>query len=218
MDFQALAQQCAPNVAPQTLAALASVESSHNPYAIGVVGGALSRQPRSLREALESAAQLMRENRNFSVGLVQINRHNFAKHNVTIEQVFEPCTNLRVGGAILQACYSQAAQKLPDPQHALQGALSCYYSGNLRRGFIPDKPGEPSYVQKVVAAGTKQRTNVVVPAIAPETGVPGPAVRRDARATNHPVLFGPSDNTPGKSTPLEAEKAPSFDEPHVVVF
>ena len=37
LDFMVLAQQCAPTVAPQTMAAVVQVESSFNPYAIGVV-------------------------------------------------------------------------------------------------------------------------------------------------------------------------------------
>ncbi|MGP5829257.1 transglycosylase SLT domain-containing protein [Pseudomonas aeruginosa] len=49
LDFMVLAQQCAPTVAPQTMAAVVQVESSFNPYAIGVVGGRLQRQPKSQR-------------------------------------------------------------------------------------------------------------------------------------------------------------------------
>lgn len=50
LDFMVLAQQCAPTVAPQTMAAVVQVESSFNPYAIGVVGGRLQRQPKSQAE------------------------------------------------------------------------------------------------------------------------------------------------------------------------
>ena len=55
LDLLALAQECAPNVAPQTMAAIVSVESSKNPYAIGVVGGRLERQPKSHQEAVATA-------------------------------------------------------------------------------------------------------------------------------------------------------------------
>ncbi|EGC99197.1 lytic transglycosylase catalytic, partial [Burkholderia sp. TJI49] len=43
--FAQLARACAPNVDPETLAALVRTESGFNPYAIGVVGGHLTRQP-----------------------------------------------------------------------------------------------------------------------------------------------------------------------------
>ena len=44
--FLALALACAPQVHADTARALVSVESAFNPWAIGVVGGALVRQPR----------------------------------------------------------------------------------------------------------------------------------------------------------------------------
>lgn len=166
MDVYGLAQQCAPDVAPTTIAAIVTVESSHNPYAIGVVGGALARQPRNLQEALATVRSLLQQGRNFSMGLAQVNRHNLPKHGVSYEQVFDPCTNLRVGSAILKDCYVRAGQGERDPQRALRAAFSCYYSGNFKRGFRPDKPGEPSYVDKVVhAAGAPAPLLPVVPAI-----------------------------------------------------
>lgn len=166
MDVYGLAQQCAPDVAPTTIAAIVTVESSHNPYAIGVVGGALARQPRNLREALATVRSLLQQRRNFSMGLAQVNRFNLPKHNVSYEQVFDPCTNLRVGSAILKDCYVRAGEGERDPQRALRAAFSCYYSGNFKRGFRPDKPGELSYVDKVVnAAGAPAPLLPVVPAI-----------------------------------------------------
>lgn len=71
MDFLALAQQCAPNVSPHTMAAIVQVESSFNPYAIGVVKGALPRQPRNKPEALEAVKLLLSQNKNFSMGIAQ---------------------------------------------------------------------------------------------------------------------------------------------------
>jgi type IV secretion system protein VirB1 len=151
MDFIALAQQCAPTVAPETMEALVRVESSFNPYAIGVVGGALVRQPKSLAEAVATVAALEEGGRNFSVGLAQVNRHNLPKYGLDYERAFEPCTNLRVGSRILEDCFTRATRSMQG-QQALQAALSCYYSGNLSRGFLSDAPGTPSYVRKVLAA------------------------------------------------------------------
>lgn len=52
------------------------VESSYNPYAIGVVGGRLVRQPRTLDEAVSTARMLEQRGLNFSVGLAQVNRYS----------------------------------------------------------------------------------------------------------------------------------------------
>lgn len=180
-----LAAQCAPNVAPETMEAIVRVESSNNPYAIGVVGGALPRQPRSKAEALAAVSELERQGKNFSMGLAQINRHNLPHYGVTYEEVFDSCTNLRVGGQILEECYRRAGPNHPGPQAALRAALSCYYSGNFVRGFKPDKPGDPSYVDKVVAAAGHSG-QVVVPAIQASPGIaPAPYVESSVMATTH---------------------------------
>lgn len=171
LEFFALAQECAPTVAPQTMAAVVSVESGYNPYAIGVVGGRLARQPKSREEAVATAEQLALDGWNFSLGVAQVNRYNLPKHQISYEQAFDACTNLRVGSKILEDCFLRASQNTPEPQAALQAAFSCYYSGNFTRGFKPDAAGKPSYVQKVLAsAGAVSRAIRVVPSIQTGTG------------------------------------------------
>jgi type IV secretion system protein VirB1 len=200
IEFIALAQQCAPTVDPQTMAAVVKVESSFNPYAIGVVGGRLERQPKNKDEAIATVKALEAGGWNFSVGVAQVNRYNLTKYNLTYEQAFEPCANLRAGSKILEACYSRALTRTDgDSQRALQAAISCYYSGNFTRGFKPDKAGQPSYVQKVLAQANVDAMPIpVVPNIA--NGVSRP--QRDkaevaAKPTNQATSDGlPVDNSP----------------------
>lgn len=168
-SFEELAAECAPGIHPSTLKAVVSTESSWNPFAIGVVGGRLERQPRNHPEAVAAARELERQGFNFSLGLGQVNRHNLSKYGETYETVFEPCRNLRAGGAILQECFQRARKVMSDEQTALRAALSCYYSGNFTRGFRADKAGQPSYVQKVVANAASPAPSIpVVPAIQPQ--------------------------------------------------
>ena len=105
----ALALSCAPNVHVETAQALVRAESSLNPYAIGVVGGRLERQPRERAEALATAWQLQRNGWNFSVGLAQINRHNLPRLGLTLETAFDPCSNLQSMQAILGDCFERAS-------------------------------------------------------------------------------------------------------------
>lgn len=105
IDFDTLAALCAPHVAPRTLRALAQVESGFNPYAIGIVDGALTRQPRNLAEAISTARQLRARNIKFSAGLVQIYVENWPAYQLDYETVFEPCANLRAAQGILANCY-----------------------------------------------------------------------------------------------------------------
>jgi type IV secretion system protein VirB1 len=54
---------------------------------------------------------------------------------------------------------------MQNEQQALRAAFSCYYSGNFTRGFRPDRQGEPSYVQKVVAHALGKQDSTIVPAV-----------------------------------------------------
>ena len=158
--FLALAMACAPQVHADTARALVSVESALNPWAIGVVGGSLVRQPRHRAEALATAKALQAAGWNFSIGLGQINVGNFDRLGLTIESAFEPCGNLAAMQTVLAECFdraSRSAAKVVD-QLALRQALSCYYSGNFATGF------RHGYVRKVVtAAGTSMPPVLTVP-------------------------------------------------------
>lgn len=192
-DFDQLARRCAPDVHPQTLRKLATVESSGNPFAIGVVGGALPRQPRTREEALAAIRQLEAQGRNFSVGVVQINRHNVPRYGHTYESILEPCNNVRVGAEILKEGF--ALSTAGDEQLRAREALSRYYSGNARRGFQPDKPGGTSYVQRVAASGGDVPA-YVIPALEPHPSdaVAAPPQRQEAR--DAPIKVRPVARAP----------------------
>ena len=154
-SFLALVVACAPQVHADTARALVSVESAFNPWAIGVVGGALLRQPRHRAEALVTARALQAGGWNFSVGLGQINVGNFKRLGLSLDSAFEPCNNLAAMQTVLAECFDRArAPSSPVPpnpngppdQAALRQALSCYYSGNFATGF------RHGYVRKVVVA------------------------------------------------------------------
>jgi type IV secretion system protein VirB1 len=149
ITFAALALVCAPLVHAGTAQALVKVESAFNPFAIGVVGGALVRQPRNRVEAISTARQLQASGWNFSVGLGQINLHNFERLGLTLESAFDPCANLAAMQSVLTECFERASGSglaKAAAQTALRQSLSCYYSGNFTTGF------RHGYVQRVVAA------------------------------------------------------------------
>lgn len=168
MDFMALAHECAPQVHPVTMAAVVGVESSFNPFAIGVVGGKLDRQPQNKAEAVATAKALEKGGWNFSVGASQVNRYNLAKYNLSYETAFDPCPNFRAGANILKDCYDRALVQFGNEQQALQASFSCYYSGNFSTGFKPDFKGQPSYVMKVLASAGAGITGAI-----PVTAQPG---------------------------------------------
>lgn len=113
------------------------VESSHNPFAIGVVDGQLVRQPQNLGEAIATVRMLEEQGYNFSVGIAQVNRNNLGKYGLdTYEKAFDACANLAAGSRILAECYASSGNDWGK-------AFSCYYSGNFVTGY------RDGYVQKI---------------------------------------------------------------------
>jgi type IV secretion system protein VirB1 len=198
LDFLVLAQQCAPQVSPFTMAAIVRTESGFNPYAIGVVRGRLLREPSNVAEAVSTAHALAAEGWNFSAGLTQVSRANWSAYGLTERSVFEPCRNLAVGAAILQRCFEAARRAQTDtgfgPQVALRASLSCYASGNFSTGY------RTGYVTRVVDSAGDQSvppSPVVVPSIAP-IPIDPEVYENPARAqpTSHPVSE-PAGTSPG---------------------
>ncbi|MDQ3038512.1 MAG: lytic transglycosylase domain-containing protein, partial [Pseudomonadota bacterium] len=151
------------------------VESSYNPFAIGVVGGKLARQPKTLPEALATVRMLEAKGYNFSLGLAQVNRYNLEKYGIaSYEQAFEVCPNLRTGSRILAECYSRSGGNWGK-------SFSCYYSGNFVTGY------RHGYVQKIYAsmrgkgAATTDVTDDAVIAVSGNTS------RRVVEVTRFPV-------------------------------
>jgi len=156
VTFSALAMACAPLVHASTTHALVAVESRFNPNAIGVVAGVLERQPHSQAEALATATHLQATGWKFSVGLAQINVHNFERLGLTPATAFDPCENLRAMQEVLTECFDRSAPDQPE-QAALRQALSCYYSGNFVTGF------RHGYVQRVARAAPPRQGASGVP-------------------------------------------------------
>jgi soluble lytic murein transglycosylase-like protein len=111
IDLAVLVLSCAPLVAQDTARALIQVESGGNPFAIGVVGGALVRQPANLPEAVATVAALEAAGWNYSVGLGQINKRNFQRFGLNPQTAFEPCANLTAMQGILGECFSRASRR-----------------------------------------------------------------------------------------------------------
>jgi len=152
-----------------------NVESSFNPYAIGVVGGRLVRQPKNLAEALATVSMLEDKGYNFSIGLAQVNRYNLAKYGLgSYQKAFETCPNLQAGSQVLAECFARSGGDWGK-------SFSCYYSGNFATGY------RHGYVQKVyasmresAAAAGGQVWPLAIPAI-------GKASRRTVSVQRYPL-------------------------------
>lgn len=132
----ALSQSCAPSVAPQTLAAIAHVESRFDPLAIGVNGnGPRPARARDAREAAATARRLLDRGAKLDLGLAQINSDNLGWLGLSVEDTFDPCLNLRAAATVLRAGYRPSGEAPAHRQAALRVALSRYNTGDAGRGF-----------------------------------------------------------------------------------
>lgn len=160
-------------VSPQVMQHIVQVESSANPYAIGVVGARLQRQPRNLPEALATVKMLKTRGYDFSLGLAQVNRANLSRYGLdSYRKAFDECANLAAGAHILAGCYAAAKGDWGK-------AFSCYYSGNFTTGF------RDGYVQKVYAS-----INRAAGASTPQT--PSHPLPLRSRRSSHRVALPPA--------------------------
>lgn len=160
----ALASQCAPGVAPQTVLAIIRTESSGEPFALNVNGG---RQPARQSNAADAAATARRyvaAGYSVDLGLGQINSRNMRWLGLTWETVFDPCTNVAALARVLTTNYNTARADR-DPQTALRVALSMYNTGSPTRGF------SNGYVAKVVGNAGVADTGVSLPETLPPVTV-----------------------------------------------
>ena len=175
MDFLALSQECAPWVAPQTMAAIVKTESGFNPLSIGVNGGArLVRQPDNKAEAVATARWLIEKGYNIDLGLGQVNSSNLVKVGLSVEDAFEPCKNVAAAATILHGNFQAAKGKVQDDQAALHAALSAYNTGSFSKGF------SNGYVQKVL-----NNAGAAVPGVTAQAVMPIPL---DAVKTAKPAV------------------------------
>jgi type IV secretion system protein VirB1 len=153
-SFRSLAQSCVADVPLSTLEAIAGTESALYPYALSINRPhqlahrqgwnrgtiTLERQPASLEEAIAWTHWLFAQGITVSIGLLQVNSEHAALLHLTPEQLFDPCTNLRAGAALLSATYAATARIQGEGFAALDSALSYYNTGSptagLKNGYV----------------------------------------------------------------------------------
>ncbi len=143
----ALAHQCGPAVAPETVVSVAKTESGLNPLLIHDNTTGRTYAPESANEAIARATNLIQaQHHSVDLGLMQINNANLAMSKLSVADAFGACRSIEVGARILSAAFHRA----------LRAALSSYNTGDPQRGL------DNGYVASVEA------TAVTVPPITAE--------------------------------------------------
>ncbi|WP_052730549.1 lytic transglycosylase domain-containing protein [Sphingomonas sp. SRS2] len=180
----ALAYQCAPAVAPETLLSVAHAESELDTLAIGVNHGPRAARPANEADAARIAKALIAQGYSIDLGIAQINSRNLQWLGLSVEDAFDVCRNFAAAARVLQTNY--AATSRSGPEDPLGRAISRYNTGNDRRGFAN------GYVGRVYRAA-----NIVVPALRG-----GAATRPSPMASMSAV-----PDSPAPDRPIEAQPA-----------
>lgn len=115
---------------------LVRAESGFKRFAIGVNNSShRSYFPTSEKEAVRIAGDLIARGHSIDMGLGQINSANLDWLGLTVESVFDSCTNLSASEKVLRDGYDRARKQGSDPETALHQALSAYNTGTFTRGF-----------------------------------------------------------------------------------
>jgi type IV secretion system protein VirB1 len=131
-----------------------------------------------------TARDLIAKGHTVSLGVSQINDRNLKGMGVTIQEVFDPCTNVAVGGKILTDFYDRAVKKFGPGPGALQAALSAYNSGDWSRGA---RDGYVNLVYKQLGKPLHIRSERVVPRLTAATAAPAPGATASARPAANAV-------------------------------
>lgn len=193
-----LAAQCAPSVAPATIAAIVQTESQGFEWALNVNGLGRKIVPTSREQAVELARHYIGKGHSVDLGLGQINSRNMKALGLTWDNVFDPCTNIAAAGAVLSGNYHSVRAGL-HPQRALRIALSMYNTGSQSRGF------SNGYVGRVV--GNAGVSDGIQPA-AVRIGEPMPATDTSGGSSAAAQLAALVEENTSPAGPPQAMPAP----------
>lgn len=127
-SFVDLAQHCAPQITVETLAAIVSVESSFQPFAIRINSDhPLANQPQTRSEAIEVATILIAEGHDVDLGLGGVNSADLNRLGLSVTDTFDFCLNLKATATLLDGYYQAALRAGASDSDAQSVMLRSYY-------------------------------------------------------------------------------------------
>jgi len=144
VNVQQVVQACSGPVAPATMASIIATESGGDPWVIYVNGLGPSGSMRfpNKQAAIAAAIHYIRAGYKVDMGLAQIDSENLGRLGLSVQQAFDPCTNVRAGASIMAGAYVQAIKAGYAPGvDALTHGFEAYNSGSTSGDF--------SYAQRV---------------------------------------------------------------------
>ncbi|MEO4002101.1 lytic transglycosylase domain-containing protein [Mesorhizobium sp. CAU 1732] len=126
--FVDLAQQCAPQITVETLAAIVSVESAFRPFAIRINSDhPLADPPRTRAEAIETATILIAEGVDIDLGLTGLPARDLPRLGLSVGDSFDFCMNLKASATLLDGYYRVAVGDGASAAEARVAMLRAWY-------------------------------------------------------------------------------------------
>lgn len=135
----------------------------------------------SVQEAVNSAKRSIEQGYSVDMGLMGINSVHLPRFKLSVENVFEPCTNIQIGEQILNENIQTAHRAKLVGDQALRGALSLYNTGSLTRGL------KNGYVDRI---WSRYQRTIVKAAREADSVVPW-GVRTDPITVSHNPVITP---------------------------
>lgn len=174
----ALAQQCAPGIAPEAIMSIATVESRLDPLAINVnhVG---RLRPKSTDDAVALATHWIGAGYSVDLGIAQVNSYNLGWTGLSITTAFDPCANLAAAAKILEAAYARASHEATGLD-AISRTFSLYNTGDTVSGFRNNYVARvwraaEDVVPQIRGASSPAETSAIVPTGEVLAATPPPA-------------------------------------------
>jgi type IV secretion system protein VirB1 len=136
--FAELAARCAPHMTLEILAAVISLESGFNPFAVRANSDReLARQPSTRAEAIAAATRLAAEGDEVELGLGGLSPAQLRSMGLTLGDAFDPCANLRATASLLRSYRDAATQAGAGAEAARRLMLVSYYGdGDPQAGTL----------------------------------------------------------------------------------
>ncbi|WP_253701098.1 lytic transglycosylase domain-containing protein [Campylobacter fetus] len=121
------------NVDTEIIKQIIEVESKYQQFAINVnkVG---SFTLKTKKEAKALADFYIKQGYSVDIGLMQFNSSNLKEFSYSIDEILEPCNNIKAGSDIFYLAYESTDPNL-DKNERINKALSVYNTGNQQLGF-----------------------------------------------------------------------------------
>lgn len=195
--FLDLAQNCAPQVATETIAAVISVESGFHPFAIRInTDRPLAEQPKTRAEAIETATTLIAEGHDIDLGLGGINSGNLGRLGISVSDTFDFCLNIKASAALLDGYYQVALKSGATTAQAEAVMLRSYYgNGDASVGEMV------GYDKKVLAERARLSDQLESIAIIETQAQALPARERAGESSAATIHSGPTSKGQQRSQP-----------------